>query len=397
MDVLRQQYPTLDANTDRPSADILASIDRIWSPHPTDWKKGEMVRQPTMEEAMVIRLELARCKASPLYWLQHYARIKDKDARSIAAYPLLDSQTMMMSLLSRLEESVIAGEKRDGLLLIALKARQVGISTLTELLILHRTMFYGNLYALIAADVEGQSANLFDMTERALRAVPWWMRPRITNHVKDAELNFGDIDSIIKVTFANTTRGGTQIGFEKGQMGRGGTVHLFHGSEMSTWNNASQVDDSLEPAIPKSINTLAVLESTARGRNWWYKTWLASRAGENRWNPLFIPWYAEARYRDIPPSGWIPAEETVRHAVYAEEVSGKWCGSPVHLDREQLYYWEHKYLLAKKDHKLFKFLAEYAADDETSFRVSDDGFFAGETMLALRQRARAPIGILEIT
>jgi hypothetical protein len=253
------------------------------------------------------------------------------------------------------------------------------------------------LYALIAADVEDQSANLFDMTERCLRALPWWMRPKITNHVKDAELNFGDIDSLIRVTYANTTRGGPQIGFEKGQMGRGATIHLFHGSEMSTWTNPGQVDDALDPAIPKSANTFGVLESTARGRNWWYKLWLSSRARENRWVPLFIPWYTETRYREIPPAGWVPLEDTVRHAVYAEEVSHLWCKHTVQLDREQLYFWERGYLAAKKEHKLYKFLAEYSADDETCFRVSDDGFFDGEAMLALRQKARPPIGLLSLT
>ncbi len=397
MDALRAQYPHIEM-VDAPDSEMLARLDAVWAPHPTgDWKKGEPSRNLNVEEHQFILREIVHCKADVRYWLHHYAWIKDKDGRSVRPYPLLDSQEMMLTLMGETEDAIFSGKRRDGILITALKCRQVGISTATELLILHRTIFYGNLNALIAADVEEQSANLFDMTERCLRAVPWWMRPKITNHVKDSELTFGDIDSLIHVTYANSTRGGSQIGFEKGQLGRGWTVHLFHGSEMSTWQNPGQVDDALDPAIPKSENTFGVLESTARGRGWWYNTWLSSRAGENRWLPLFIPWYTEARYREIPPSGWVPLEETVRHAVYAEEVSAQWCKRRVNLDREQLYFWEKKYLLAKKDHKLFKFLAEYSADDETCFRVSDDGFFDGEAMLSLRQKARPPIGLLSLT
>ena len=395
MDAIRLRFPSASAET-VPSADHLAALDALWTPHPTDWKKGERVRDLTEAEAMLIEVEIAKAKCDFRYWLAHYARIKDKDARSRLVTPLLDSQEMMIRLMGTLEEAALRGQRNDGILIAALKARQVGLSTLTELALLHRTALYGNLYALIAADVEEQSANLFDMTERALRALPWWMRPRITNHVKDSELNFGDIDSLLRVTFANTTRGGTQIGFEKGQLGRGSTPHLFHGSEMSTWSNAGQVDDALLPAIPKGPNTLAVLESTARGRNWWYRTWLSAKAGDSRWVPLFIPWYAESRYRDRPPTDWLPLDETLKHAIHAEAVSHRWMGHTVTLDREQLYFWEKNFLHAKKERKLFKFLAEYAADDEDCFRVSDDGFFDGETLLRLRQSAHPPLAVLEL-
>lgn len=749
MDAIRLRFPSASAET-VPSADHLAALDALWTPHPTDWKKGERVRDLTEAEAMLIEVEIAKAKCDFRYWLAHYARIKDKDARSRLVTPLLDSQEMMIRLMGTLEEAALRGQRNDGILIAALKARQVGLSTLTELALLHRTALYGNLYALIAADVEEQSANLFDMTERALRALPWWMRPRITNHVKDSELNFGDIDSLLRVTFANTTRGGTQIGFEKGQLGRGSaqpltakvltpdgwrqmgelrvgdlvigsngrptpvlaiypqgklptyrltmsdgastvacgnhlwtltihhrpgkehlehttqstrqlldgglrtarglwkyelplvapvtgyshnfplhpyvlgallgdggitcgrahlttmdagvlhrfqgllpdvcrmvdkgdnnagkartyriistngrhgrnpvtrglralglmgtnsytkfipecymaasphdrleilrglmdtdgwvcdgqvgfcstseqlardvqalvrslggtcgihkkppsknsfnpikmrapswqlrmtlphgvnpfgfsrkseryddllrrppsrrirsieptgleeecqciyvaaddhlyvtddyilthnTPHLFHGSEMSTWSNPGQVDDALLPAIPKGPNTLAVLESTARGRNWWYRTWLSAKAGDSRWVPLFIPWYAEARYRDKPPTDWVPLDDTLKHAIHAEAVSHRWMGQTVRLDREQLYFWEKQFLHAKKERKLFKFLAEYAADDEDCFRVSDDGFFDGETLLRLRQSAHPPLAVLEL-
>jgi len=384
MDAVRTQWPTLSAEGPPPDASTLARLDDAWLPNPTDWKKGETVRALTLAEQQLILVEVLKCKASLRYWLQHYARIKDKDGRSSLVYPLLDSQDIMLAHMAELEMQCAQGLRTDGLLLIILKSRQLGISTLTELVLLHRLLFHSNLYALIAADVEEQSANLFNMIERALRALPWWMRPRITNHVKDSELKFGDIDSLLRVTFANTTRGGTQIGMEKGQLGRGSTVHLFHGSEMSTWSNPGQVDDALDPAIPVSHNTFAVLESTARGRNWWHRKWLSSVAGQSRWHPVFIPWYAERRYQMPAPANWSATTMAVRHAQAVQRDSPRWCGREVTLTRDQLYFWERKYLAAQQERTLYKFLAEYASNDEECFSVSDDGFFPGEVLMDLR-------------
>lgn len=738
MDAVRTQWPTLSAEGPPPDASTLARLDDAWLPNPTDWKKGETVRALTLAEQQLILVEVLKCKASLRYWLQHYARIKDKDGRSSLVYPLLDSQDIMLAHMAELEMQCAQGLRTDGLLLIILKSRQLGISTLTELVLLHRLLFHSNLYALIAADVEEQSANLFNMIERALRALPWWMRPRITNHVKDSELKFGDIDSLLRVTFANTTRGGTQIGLEKGQLGRGAaqpltskiltpngwttmgqlkvgdlvigsngkptpvmaiypqgklptyritmsdgastvccgnhlwdvtvhhraghehvehavlktteliagglrnakgtwkyevplvkpvagysdnlplhpyvlgallgdggmtqgrayitsadegimrrfvgllpesnyvvdtgnerggrartyrivsrkgrhgrnpvtralkslglmgrnsytkfvpqsymsasandrlellrglldtdgwvcpgevgfcstshqlakdvqalvrslggvcsmrkkgptrnsfnpikmradawclrihlpktinpfgfsrksdtyddmirrntyrkirsieptgieeecqciyvgaddhlyvtddyilthnTVHLFHGSEMSTWSNPGQVDDALDPAIPVSHNTFAVLESTARGRNWWHRKWLSSVAGQSRWHPVFIPWYAERRYQMPAPANWSATTMAVRHAQAVQRDSPRWCGREVTLTRDQLYFWERKYLAAQQERTLYKFLAEYASNDEECFSTSDDGFFPGEVLMDLR-------------
>ena len=58
-----------------------------------------------------------------------------------------------------------------------LKARQLGLSTISEGLIFHKTIFTRAVNSLIVAQDPGQSTYLFDMFLRAYDNLPWWMRP----------------------------------------------------------------------------------------------------------------------------------------------------------------------------------------------------------------------------
>jgi len=81
------------------------------------------------------------------------------------------------------------------------------------------------------------------------------------------------------------------------------TVNLAHLSEISTWENPEQIDDSLLPAIPRTSRTLAIWESTARGRgNTWHDIWKLAKTGIGRLLPIFIPWYAAGGLASVAPN-----------------------------------------------------------------------------------------------
>jgi hypothetical protein len=229
--------------------------------------------------------------------------------------------------------------------------------------------------------------------------LPWWMKPAEKFHTKDKHIHFAN-GSRVRTESGKSMKGGlTERGGSKGQMGRSKTYSVAHLSELSTWEHAEQIDDSLLPAIPRDPRTLVICESTAKGRaNWWHKHWEAAvRGRDTRFIPIFIPWYAERqKYWLPPPANWTPAEDTLQFAARAEREGPKYLHKPVSLSREQLYWYEAmKIEFTEKGH-LYKFMEEYPATPEEAFQYSGRGVFPIGVQERIRQTARPLVAALEV-
>lgn len=174
------------------------------------------------------------------------------------------------------------------------------------------------------------------------------------------------------------------------------TIHVAHLSEISTWEDPGQITDALEPALSKSRNAFCAMESSPKGRNWWYQKWQQSVNGLSDWVPVFVGWYTEPSLRLAPPEGWEPLADTKAHAAHVERVSAQWNRTTIRLTREQMYWWERKYLTAKEDRTLYKFLAEFAADPETCFTLADTSVFSTEALLEQRSLAKPLQAVVEV-
>ena len=203
---------------------------------------GALLRPLKPEEERWILNELVLCKSSFTYWATRYTLIKTKETSSTTLFPLFESQEIILERIGKIEEQCNSRERLDGILVAILKARQLGASTLSEAMLAHRAFLYGNTTALIAADVPAQSAYLYNMLERIYDNLPWWMQPEQKYREKEAQLYFDQTDSLILVESGKSVRGGSTLGQERGQMARGKTIPLAHLSEISTWENAGQID-----------------------------------------------------------------------------------------------------------------------------------------------------------
>jgi hypothetical protein len=359
---------------------------------------GKLSRPITPNEERWILNELTLSKADFEYWATRYTVIKTKMVESTPLFPLFESQQIILQKIGKIEEQCNTGARLDGILVAILKARQLGASTLSEAMLGHRAFLYGNTTALIAADIPAQSAYLYNMLERIYDNLPWWMKPEDKYREKGSQLYFDRTDSLILVESGKSVRGGSTMGHDRGQMARGKTIPLAHLSEISTWENAGQIDDSLLPAIPQHPRSLAVFESTARGRgNEWHDIWLNATKGLGRILPIFIPWYAESKsYRSRVPEGWAPSEIALAHAARALEVSAQWCGRTIALSKEQLYWWENTREAYKAKRKLHMFLAEYCADPSEAFQNTGKSVFPFEALHEIRQKMKTPVGYVDI-
>jgi hypothetical protein len=311
--------------------------------------------------------------------------------------PLWESQRLVLDQLARLEQHHATSGSPDGLLLNILKARQLGVSTLSEALVAHRLVTRTHIRALSGADVEDQAGYLFRMVVRIYDNLPWFLKPGRVYFNKNRELSLAN-DSYLKTAWGKSTRGALQstTGLEgtKGAIGRGQTYSCVHISELPTWENPEQLDTALLPAIPYAPDTLVLYEATAEfAGDWWHRHWLASAEGVGRFRNVFIPWCAEpAKYSLPAPVDWSPSATTRGHAVKCERDSPKWFGRTVRLTRDQLYWYETTRRFYESKGQLYKFLKEYPADDQECFQYAGRSIFSLEQLEQIdRAGSRRPL------
>ncbi len=358
-------------------------------------EKGTPTRGLAPDELAFVHNERLMSKASFPYWAERYAYINIQGADVGPMYPLWESQRLILEQIAKLEKRSYFDGHPDGILVNILKARQLGASTISECMGAHRVTTQMNIFGLVAADVPEQSGFTFDMLERVVDHLPWYMKPVETDHVKNTELAF-DTGSHVWVGSGKSTRG--TVG-KRGQLGRGKTLSYVHLTELSTWEDTEQIDDALMPTVHIHPRAIVLFESTAKGRrNWWHDHWTTSKKGIGRFTPVFIPWYAEkSRYRLPAPINWYANDETLAHARRCEETGPRWVGRQVQLNRDQLYWYEHTRATFEEKDRLYAFLEEYCADDEEAFQYAGFGVFNVKVIERIRSQAKPLVGVIEVS
>lgn len=393
-EIRRRTNPLFDFR-EVPVEEVAYWVDRLDGIY--DREQEVQLRPFTPEEQAFIQHELARSKVDYRYWALRYAWIKTKGQEKVRI-SFWESQELLLKAIAREERRALGGATGDGILLALLKARQLGASTVCETIIPHRVFFYANTSAMIAANVDEQSAYLFDMMERIYENLPWWMKPHLKYLVKDKQMYFDELDNLILANSSKNLHGAGAGTGERGSMGTGKTLPLFHGSELSTWENAGQIDDALMPAIPEHPRTFAVFESTAKGCiGWWPDTWEDAKAGLNRLTPVFIPWYSEpSTYTKPAPPDWAPSDIAVAHAAKVAETSPRWVGRTVALSKDQLFWWERKRASYAARNELYKFFTEYCADDVEAFQSTTNSIIPADFLNKLYNESRPHSAVIDI-
>jgi len=351
-------------------------------------ENGRVTRALTDDEQRFVGVARLRSIYDFPWFAERFCWIDAEGAGLRRLSPLWESQQMVLDQLARLEKRNQETGNKDGLLLNILKARQLGVSTLSEALVAHRLVTRTHIRALSGADVEEQAGYLFRMVVRIYDQLPWFLKPGRVYFNKNRELSLAN-QCFLKTAWGKSTRGALQAvsGLEgsKGSIGRGQTYSVVHISELPTWENPEQLDTALLPAIPLQKETLVLYEATAEfAGDWWHNHWLASGEGVGRFRNIFIPWCAEPSKYSLPaPVDWSPSLTTLAHAEKCERDSPKWFGKRKVLTRDQLYWYEQTRRFYEQKGMLYKFLKEYPADDQECFQYAGRSIFTLEQLEAI--------------
>jgi hypothetical protein len=312
------------------------------------------------------------------YWSENYAYINA--GSDIKLFKRRASQEMLLSLWAERQDLGFGIEQ------IILKARQQGISTEVELAITHQTNFGMGIKAAVASYDSDACERMAGMMQLAFNEMPAWMQANPTSDRAGSLMAFG----------GNSTRLTLYSGRKASGLARGDTPSVLHISEVCEFPDAKNViENSLFGAVHSSSRIFMVLESTGKGNTgWWADTWYSSRdywhMGGARLQPVFFPWFCAndlfptpdwTREHPIPP-GWTPVlTETQRMmekcAAYVHQTPliRKFYGDDWRLPLYQAYYWETRYLEARRKGNIKGFLQEHPCDDVEALQPKKDLVF----------------------
>lgn len=369
--------------------------------------EGEFVewrKHPSTELLRYMQNEALLAKNDFLYASTHYAFIMDWMKKLSLFRPNI-AQNIKLDIYSSMEELMLA------IIVQALKARQLGSSTVDELIVWFRAMFWPYTNAIVGSSDPKKSAKMFQMVERAWKHTPFWLKPKCTKFSKGEFYDFDNIDSHISI----------QHGTQFSGLGRGDTPNVGHLSEICDYDDPKQlIDASLLKCLHEIPDAFLILESTANGRgDWWHEQWEINKENEPlglaKMKPIFLPWFvgrdiypAETWLRARPvPADWQPKESTVAHAAKAaayvantpllrKHLQGEQ-SEPWVMPVEQMWWYEVERYWAVQKNELNIFLSECPANDAEAFQSKTGSIFNADIIVERRDASRMPSKAFTIT
>lgn len=185
---------------------------------------------------------------------------------------------------------------------VALKARQIGFSTVVAAYAFWCAYGYGDRRILMLSKGEREAAELLSKSTYGWRSLPEWMRLKgpVTN-ANQQKMVLGDS------TIESLPSGKNPA--------RGMTAWLAIIDEFAFLDYPKEAWASVEPVV--DVGGRLITLSTANGEgNIFHDTWVRATAGTNGFTPIFYPWWSrsdrsqdwyEAKKRELPP--WQLAQE----------------------------------------------------------------------------------------
>lgn len=247
---------------------------------------------------------------------------------------------------------------------LILKGRQQGCSTYVAARFYHKATRQKGKSVYILSHEAATTTKLFNIVKRYHEYIPEVARPE-TEKCNDRSIIFS-----VNSEYTVGTAGNKNTG-------RGGTVQLFHGSEVGFYENTDELQTGLLQSIADMPGTEIILESTANGMgNFFHRMCMGAMKGENDYELIFIPWFWQDEYYKEPPSDFqLTDDEKALKATYE-------------LSDGQIYWRRLK--IASLTGGEWKFKQEYPCTPDEAFQVSGNSMISSEAVMVARKRPLYP-------
>ena len=286
-------------------------------------------------------------------YIEEYLKIRDKKSRVIP-FKLNEPQMKLYNTIRKL--------KQEGkpVRILVLKARQMGFSTLTEAILFKEVATKSNVTAGIITHESKATNNLFNMSKLYYDNLPEAIKPSIMNR-NAQELIFNTKDNTglnSKITCMTAGNGA----------GRSGTYNFLHLSEFAFWEgDKKEAYISLMQTVPNTPDSMAIIESTANGYEYFKELWDKAVNKETDFIPFFVGWNELSEYQ-IPYTGFeLTSEEKELKRIY-------------NLSLDQLE-WRRWCIRNNCGGDIQVFKQEYPINPEEAFISTGKCYFDKETLI----------------
>jgi hypothetical protein len=249
---------------------------------------------------------------------------------------------------------------------IILKGRQQGISTYIGARNYHKTSMNNGKRTFIMAHDKESTTKLFNMVQDYHDNLPDSLRqPTKASNAK--EIIFSENHSRYYVGTAGS-----------GDVGRGGTVQLFHGSEVAFWKNTDKILTGVLQSVPRMKDSEIILESTANGMaNMFYNKCMDAMKGIGDFELIFIPWFWQEEYEITPPDDYeLDDQEEELYNTYLKDLYG-------YENAKSKLYWRRLKITELGGE--WKFKQEYPFNVMEAFQTSGDSLISNEDIVRARE------------
>ena len=320
-------------------------------------------------------------RSTSMGWQSSNLKIVNKQAKLIS----LDHNVAQLKVLNTTWLQV---KHNLPIMLLILKARQEGISTLIEACIFENINRQKNRHACVVSADDKSTTKVFRMCETFQQEIPSHLK-RHTDRTNAREIRYSAPwrSGILCQT------SGAKI------LGRGGTTQDIHCTEVAFWKNAKTQLLGLMQEVPEDPNTMVVLESTANGDSGAFhdEYWTAVRRLRNDphdyagYLPVFLSWQSFPEYQSILPADWkgeLRLNPDVRDYFREREAIG------LSFSPEQMYWAAIKIQnRCGGDIELFK--QEYPSTAKEAFQSSGRMVFSTTALDLMERSCKPPIATVE--
>lgn len=232
-------------------------------------------------------------------YFKNCLKIRDKQS-NIVPFMVNQEQQQLIDTIREWKSTYPDPQSRPTLYIVIPKARQVGYSTVTEAIFFHDLNFAFNKVAMIISYDVDSATVINDMSNRFYQYLPQVIKPNrrksqgkgilfenplFRPELPTDEKNAPGLQSKFLIETANNVNAGSSY-----------TINYLHISELAKWSNPEETLTSLLQSVPKN-DSVVVVESTAKGLNYFYNLCNDAKHGRNNYKLIFVPWFKHAEYQ----------------------------------------------------------------------------------------------------
>ncbi len=210
-----------------------------------------------------ITKEIIKCGKDSVYFIDNYAKISHP-MHGLIPFKIYDYQGALLN------------DFNDHRFTVILKARQLGISTITAAYIAWMMMFHRDKNVLVMATKFSTAGNLVKKVKAIVRNLPTW--------IKMAEVS---VDNRTSFELSN----GSQIkaSSTSGDAGRSEALSLLVIDEAAHVEGLEELWTGLYPTLSTGGRCIALSTPNGVG-NWFHKTYVEAEQRENNFHPVKLMW-----------------------------------------------------------------------------------------------------------